>query len=85
MKGKTEATSGSDESLLICAQVVSLETKILVAEKEMLTESDSEKRSKLEKDIKEYRNNLATEKRAIMKDWLKTLFRSVPPFFTSSS
>ncbi len=56
-------------------QVVSLETKIMEAEKELLKETDAEKIGKLQKDIADYRRNLATEKRAVMKDWLKTLFR----------
>mmetsp|Transcript_37665 Transcript_37665/g.92574 ORF Transcript_37665/g.92574 Transcript_37665/m.92574 type:complete len:360 (-) Transcript_37665:183-1262(-) len=63
------------EDLLNPIKVVSLETKILAAEQEIAQGADAERSQRLLDDIDKYRADLAVEKRAIMKDWLKMLFR----------
>ncbi len=64
---------------MVTRQVVSLESKIMKLEAALAAAlaaaSGEEERRGLEADIAARRADLASEKRAVMRDWLKTLFR----------
>ena len=67
---------------MLLTQVVSLELKILKLEAGLATAS-GEERQRVEEELAAKRADLASEKRAVMRDWLKALFRGQAPQFKS--
>merc|ERR1711966_4199 len=63
------------EDLLNPIKVVSLEKKIFLAEQVLAATTSEEEKAKAEDDIVRFRSELAKERKSIMMDWLKLLFR----------
>lgn len=63
------------EDLLNPIKVLSLETKILKLEAALAAAAAPEERGRLTAELEQRRGELEGEKRAVMRDWLKTLFR----------
>mmetsp|Transcript_16107 Transcript_16107/g.32251 ORF Transcript_16107/g.32251 Transcript_16107/m.32251 type:complete len:378 (-) Transcript_16107:238-1371(-) len=76
VKREVKADYGVElEDLLNPIKVVSLEKKIFIAEQALEGLPSGEERAQTEDDIARFRSELAKERKSIMMDWLKVLFR----------